>query len=112
MNREFRDEEIAQRLFETAQSRANSRGFAFKRSASSLVKGLAQYASANVRGRSLETNRSVELSIKDAEVSFKRLIDAMIKSAGEIPGYDAGRLGEQTYESALKRICPLWPICK
>jgi hypothetical protein len=49
--------------------------------------------------------------IPEGEISFERLIDEMVVSSRQLPGYPPGIIGEQTLAKALGRLCPLFPIC-
>jgi hypothetical protein len=52
--------------------------------------------------------------IQQGDEAFRRLIDAMVSSANankeqfELRG---DQLGENTLNSALGKLCPLWPFC-
>jgi len=49
--------------------------------------------------------------IPEAEQAFERLIDEMVVSSKQLPGYPSDTIGEQTLRMALGRLCPLFPIC-
>jgi hypothetical protein len=52
--------------------------------------------------------------IKEAEGNFIKVIDAMIVASRSIPGYAETNyrvIGEDTFQAALKRLCPIWPFC-
>lgn len=56
----------------------------------------------------------VELDARTSEAQLDQLVDAMIEAGRSIPGYFQSRgavIGEQTIDIALRRLCPLWPIC-
>jgi hypothetical protein len=61
-------------------------------------------------------NSTVEVAAKQvhpmlAFEAYKKLIDAMIEESKTIPNYAPGGIGERTLFPALRRLCPLFPIC-
>src|SRR5262249_7268052 len=98
-------------FFGYAADYARSKGYGFSEGTGKLVHQAAQ-ESANQILASPEVSRDGLIS--DAKSTFKRMVDAMIDSSKEIPGYAAknpGKLGQQTWEGAKKKLCPIWPIC-
>ena len=108
------DEDIARRLYEGARGYARAKGYHFGDGAEVLIEGFAREAVPKIEAKAAETGKSREDLIEESERAFMRLVDDMIKAAGEIEGYSIDHphaIGEQTLGAAMNRLCPLWPIC-
>ena len=103
--------EIAERLYDAANSRAKNRGFEIQPQAASDIRKHASSAATKIRARAKETGAPLEGLIGTGELSFEKLIDEMISVAKGIKGYPPGKLGEQTFHGALSALCPFWPLC-
>lgn len=63
------------------------------------------------RAPELASSRDAQIA---AEEGLIRFVDAMIAASGTQPGFSprsAVVIGERTFGEALRRLCPIWPVC-
>jgi|GEM_PF-2411831 len=122
-----RQSDIAQHLMHSATGYAGERGYRLGDGAESLMQATMAKAARRISyraGRMVSAQPPVVGERSRAEVEAQllaqaerqthTLIDAMIEASQVIPNYAAERpgiIGEQTYDGALRLICPLWPFC-
>ena len=105
----------ADELFAYAHNYAASRGYRFGSGADVMLRERL----ANLSPVELDAAR-----LDEAKRNIERFVDAMIAASNEIPNYSdrspaitgetrsSGIIGEQTFAIALRRMCPIWPICR
>ena len=99
-------------LFAFARDYAASKGYRFGTGADVMLRnrtGLAVQEMADLSALQRKEKTT------EAKRNIARFIDAMIAASKEIPGYaerTPGVIGEQTYDRAERRLCPIWPICR
>lgn len=99
-------------LFAFAREYAASKGYRFGSGADVMLRNATAQANQEITGLSAYER---EVRTAEAKKNIARFIDAMIAASHEIPGYSEqspGVIGEQTFEMARRRLCPLWPICR
>jgi hypothetical protein len=111
MQVEMQPEDLAAQLFGAAEKYAASKGRKFKKGAESHLRTVASKGAVEVfRLPASERAKKID----EADAAFREVIDAMETSAGELPGYvqqNRDLLGEQTFQRAMNRLCPIWPFC-
>ncbi|MEM9973704.1 MAG: hypothetical protein AAF771_05945 [Pseudomonadota bacterium] len=119
MATEFDDASTATRIFAHAERHAARLGYRFGDGSDQDVRQLADMAVAEVRiadRAGLEFSpMGAEVRMRQAEAALEVLVEQMVIAANEIPGYadsHPGVIGEQSLREALRKICPIWPICK
>lgn len=90
---------VAGTLFDEAKQYAKDRGYRLRPGAVTWFRDSAAKVAAN------------GVDISAARAAYEKLIDAMIEESLFIQNYPPGGIGERTLCPALKRLCPLFPIC-
>jgi hypothetical protein len=107
---------LKNRLVSYSQWYVAKNGYAFGPGAGQSIEMLLENGAKQIQkdSKGLSDTESEKL-VLNAEASIRRLVKRMIKERDILPGYAKRNLqvvGEQTLAEALKRLCPLWPICK
>ncbi len=106
--------ELAISLFDAAADRAKANDLAFGSGAEQWIREKCQEAALSINMSAESDPQSALTAAQTAESAFQKLVDAMASARLRIEGYaDAhpDEIGEETLSSALKELCPLWPIC-
>lgn len=107
-------DEIARRLLDAAMQRAKANGVRLGFGADQFFALRAPEAARAIIERARNTGAPIEPLVRTAQLAFERLVDEMLAARKDIPGYidrHPGVIGEDTLASAMRRLCPLWPIC-
>jgi hypothetical protein len=99
-------------LFSWVQLYAASHGYRLGSGAYEEFKRFSATAADDIEG-SAPDDRIARL--REAGRNLAGLIDRMIIEASAIPDYETrnpGVIGEETLLRALRRLCPIWPVCK
>jgi hypothetical protein len=102
--------DLAERIFQEAESYANHRQMRFGPGAREFFDQHAQNAANEMRQQPSISEGHVRAMI----AVFERLVDEMISASKEIPGYasaNPGTIGEDTLAAALRKLCPIFPFC-
>ena len=111
--------ELAQRLFDTAETRARLHGVRFGDGAGADLRQMTQKAAQTIlesaRKKPAEAGEEyVRAASRVAVEALETFVDQMAIGRVRIPGYLAARgnvIGEETFKRARGILCPLWPIC-
>jgi hypothetical protein len=99
-------------LFSWTQLYAASRGYRLGSGAYENFKKFSATAAEDIEG-SASDDRTARL--REAGRNLAGLVDRMIIEASSIPDYETknpGVIGEDTLLQALRKLCPIWPVCK
>lgn len=99
-------------LFVFTQEYAASKGYRLGPGASVTLRNATGRAMQEIAGLSADER---EGRMAEAKKNIARFVDGMIAAAQQIPGYadrNPGVIGEATFATAARWLCPLWPICE
>ena len=106
--------EVEEHLKQNAFQYANLKEFRFGSGASSDIDRMTKRAAHNIfnpppRYREDPINDLIKIS----EGAIAKFIEKMIEAREEVyeDTVESNIIGEQTFDWAKKRICPMWPIC-
>ena len=106
---------VKNRLVGYAQWYVSKQGYRFGVGAESAIEHILERAVRKIRSEIRGASEDqAEVVVRKAEVAVRRLIRRMIVESKRIPQYASrhpGIVGEDTLKNALKKLCPLWPIC-
>lgn len=118
MQRTATDDEnaLAQRLFNAADHVIRGEGLQLGEGADGYLRERAELGAHEINVRSGGDLSSVTAHdlIRKAENNFERFAQEMLNARQEISDdvYLARNVaGEQTLDAALRKLCPIWPIC-
>jgi hypothetical protein len=96
-------------LWTSAEGSAKQRGVRFGDGADGDVRGIASRAALEIAALSQSDQQK---KIEQARQALDTLVTAMIEASKSIPNYrQDGVIGERTFQAAMSKLCPLWPIC-
>ena len=112
-------DELARRFFESADVRARQLGIRFDPAASTALRGMAREAATRViEAAQKKAPEAAEVyawtATRVGVEAMDTFVDQMAVARAKISGYldsHGDAIGEQTFQWARERLCPLWPIC-
>ena len=110
---------LANQLFAAAKARAAQHGIRFRPGASSNLRSMAETGAENIlsalkKKPAEDQDAYLRAALRVGSESMVAFVDEMTSARFRIPGYLQSRpdsMGEQTWQAAKDRLCPLWPIC-
>jgi len=107
-------QELSQRLYKAATDEARRRKLRFGDGAESTILNMADSAAYKILNLASVSGLDEASLMRSGEIAFEILVDRMIEARKRIDGYTKAHpntIGEATLEIALRKLCPMWPLC-